>query len=260
MGTTIAAINAMAQVLQNLLGQLHTLDALTMPPPARNHVRIVVLRRLARQMETPFPHRFGHGERTARVALALGEAAHIPATELQDLHYAALLHDIGLLALPRHLIGVDHPLDLDDYALVQSHPRAGAQILNPVRFLREAARLVAFHHERWDGTGYPYGLRGEYVPLPARILGIADVFDSLTMQSASVIQSLRILQASSGTQFDPALIARLKSLPLDRITEGISSGEVHRIVQVTDFGAGRALPLRQEEGASVPPEVPSSSN
>jgi HD-GYP domain-containing protein (c-di-GMP phosphodiesterase class II) len=260
MGTSIAPINAMAQLLQDISRQLHTLDELAIPSPAREHVRIIVLRRLARQMETPFPHHFGHGERTARAALALGAAAGLTAAELQDLHYAALLHDIGLLAIPKHLVEADQPLDLDDYALVQSHPRAGAQILSPLRFLREAARLVAFHHERWDGTGYPYGLRGEYVPFPARILGIADVFDSLTIRSGSAIQSLRLLQASSGTQFDPGLITRLKALPLDQLSEEIQPGEPPRVAQAKEFGVGRALPLRQEEGASVPPEVPSSSH
>jgi HD-GYP domain-containing protein (c-di-GMP phosphodiesterase class II) len=68
---------------------------------------------------------------------------------------------------------------LDDYALIQSHPREGAALLNPYRFLYEAARLIAHHHERWDGAGYPYGLRGAYIPLAARILAIADVFDSI---------------------------------------------------------------------------------
>ncbi|MCS6317783.1 MAG: HD domain-containing protein [Nitrospira sp.] len=94
---------------------------------------------------------------------------------------------------------------MDDYALIQSHPREGAALLNPYRFLYEAARLIAHHHERWDGAGYPYGLRGAYIPLAARILAIADVFDSIAVRSTSLHSALRTLQASAGSQFDPAL-------------------------------------------------------
>ncbi|MEP7153794.1 MAG: HD domain-containing phosphohydrolase, partial [Nitrospira sp.] len=116
------------------------------------------------------------------------------------------LHDIGLLTLPGGLLNEAAPLTLDEYVLVQSHPRAGAALLSPYEFLSESACLIAHHHERWDGAGYPYGLRGNYIPLSARILSIADVFDAISGRSASFDVALRTLRASSGTQFDPDLL------------------------------------------------------
>jgi HD-GYP domain-containing protein (c-di-GMP phosphodiesterase class II) len=153
----------------------------------------------------------GHGLRTARYAVLIGWAAGLSASDLRDLCLASLLHDIGLLTVPRALLERKGPLTADEYALLQSHPRAGAELLEPIPFLRRPALWIAHHHERWDGCGYPYGLRGVYIPPGARILAVADTFDSLvaphwngrTRDVASAIGLLRLL---SGSQLDPELV------------------------------------------------------
>lgn len=196
-------ILTMTRFHHNLGRQLSALNALQLPHESLEAVRLLQLRRLARQIETVVPGHFGHGERAAHYALLLGERLGLTKAQRLDLHYAALLHDIGLLMMPEHLLGSTAPHTLNDYALIQSHPREGAAFLTPYPFLQEAAQLIAHHHERWDGAGYPYGLRGEYIPGSARILAIADVFDSIASRTESWDIALRTLQASAGSQFDP---------------------------------------------------------
>lgn len=207
MHQSTAPINAMTQFIQDIARQLSALNSLQLPEQSLCAVRLLQLRHLTRRIETLIPGHFGHGERTAHYALLLGEAIGLPAEQQVDLHYAALLHDVGLLTLPDKLLNEAADHTLDDYALIQCHPREGAAFLSSYRFLYEAARLIAHHHERWDGAGYPYGLRGTYIPIAARILAIADVFDTIATRSASLHQALRLLKASAGSQFDPILSA-----------------------------------------------------
>jgi response regulator RpfG family c-di-GMP phosphodiesterase len=134
---------------------------------------------------------------------------------MYDLNFAAFLHDIGLLMLPHDLtIGVN-TLDPESYVAVQHHPRLGASLLEPFSFLREASVLMAHHHhERWNGSGYPYGISGRFIPLGARILSIADAFDAIRIPEVSnrVARNkiaLGIIRVAAGTQFDPELVEAL---------------------------------------------------
>lgn len=186
---------------------LTDLNSLQLPSTLLRQARLDRLRLLARRIETAFPEHSGHGERTANYALLIANAAGLAEEQVIDLQYAALLHDIGLLSIPGHLIDKALPLTLEEYVIVQSHPRAGAAILSQYPFLLEPARLIAHHHERWDGAGYPYGLRGTYIPKSSRILAIADAFDAIASRTTTFDIALRSLRASSGSQFDPALLA-----------------------------------------------------
>lgn len=201
-----------SHLIQDLATQLSALNTLQLSPESLEAVRLIQLERLARRIETVIPGHFGHGERTAHYALLLADRLGLTKHQRLDLHYAALLHDVGLLMMPGHLLGTSVPHTLNDYALLQSHPREGAALLIPYTFLQEAARLIAHHHERWDGAGYPYGLRGEYIPAPARILAIADAFDSIASRTHSWDSALRTLRASAGAQFDPAFCIRFIEL------------------------------------------------
>lgn len=160
-----------------------------------------------------------HGERTAGYAVALGEARGLADPELRDLRRAALLHDLGRLVLPEALVMAPGPLTGDEYALVQSHPRAGAELLEPFSSLRTPALWIAHHHERWDGWGYPYGLPGAFIPLGARILAVADTFDALSAPAWSgepagmdSCSAFRVLRGCAGTQLDPDLVQRFVAL------------------------------------------------
>lgn len=160
-------------------------------------------------MERQDPLIVGHGERTAQYALALGHAVELPGHELLLLHYAALLHDLGKFSLPPHRRTNTDGSPQDDMEQ-QCHPRVGAAILQRWPSLHTVSVLIAHHHERWDGYGYPYGLRGTLIPLGSRILSIADTFDRLTSpyphgDGQTFEQAIQALKGSSGLRFDPGL-------------------------------------------------------
>lgn len=191
-------------------GMLRKIDRLRLPIASRRDVESILVRQVGKEIDHALPWQTGHGFRTAAITLLIGQAVGLTPGELHDLKLAAFLHDIGLLMLPHDLtIGVN-TLDSDSYVTVQNHPRLGALLLEPFFFLREVSILIAHHHERWDGSGYPYGIRGRFIPLGARILAIADAYDAIKVPGADPavrnLVSLRILRVASGTQFDPALV------------------------------------------------------
>lgn len=158
-----------------------------------------------------------HGERTACYAEAVARKLGLAEGEVVAIYTAGLLHDIGRLTLSHELLDRDGPLSAEEYALVQSHPRAGAELLRRFRFLRVPAVLIAHHHERWDGYGYPYGLRGSLIPLGSRILAVADTFDALTWDqpgrpASDPESAIRIIRSLAGSQLDPSLTATFVEL------------------------------------------------
>lgn len=211
MSTTEAGCLASTRCLFSILLKLRGLDGLRLPTQSLRNIRTIVLGRMAREVEHYCPGHYGHGERTAGYALLLGRNVGLDENDLHALHLAALLHDIGLLTLSPAILSNPGMLNDHDYALFQSHPRAGAELLQSIEFLRSPSVLIAHHHERWDGCGYPYGLRGALLPLGARILAIADTFDSLTLRrfqdhAHDFGAALRLIQLLAGSQLDPDLV------------------------------------------------------
>jgi len=191
-------------------GLLRKTDRLKLPAASRREIERLLVSQASREIDRMLPWQAGHGRRAAAIAMKLGEAAGLTTDELHHLKLAALLHDIGLLMLPQELLAEPSPFESESYIAMQHHSRLGAQLLEPYAFLREAAVLVAHHHERWNGSGYPYGVRGAFIPVGARILAIADAFDAIRvplidLRDARNRAALRILLVASGTQFDPGL-------------------------------------------------------
>jgi HD-GYP domain-containing protein (c-di-GMP phosphodiesterase class II) len=172
-------------------------------------------------MEARDPRLRRHGIRTSQYAVMLGEAYGLSPGKLRDLHFAGLLHDIGQLTLPEALRCKEGPLTSEEYVQVQCHPRAGAELLVSFAFLQRAALWIAHHHERWDGTGYPYGLRGRFIPLGARMLAVADTFDAIVASDSrqrerATDAALRILEVVAGSQLDPDLVNSFAARILDQ--------------------------------------------
>jgi len=170
-----------------------------------------ILRSLIGRMRDRDMEMLAHGDRTARFAVALGTALGLEGTALIELQHAGLLHDIGKLTVPDTLLRKKEPLTADEYVLVQSHPRAGARLLESFPVLHGPAILIAHHHEHWNGSGYPFGLRGEMIPLGSRILAVADAFDALTSGHSTRFAhdkdaALRLLHALAGSQLEPKLV------------------------------------------------------
>jgi two-component system, cell cycle response regulator len=148
------------------------------------------------------------GQLSAAVARRLG----VRGEELDEIARAAELHDVGKVGIPDALLDKQGPLTADEWDFMHQHTILGERILNAAPALRPVARIVRSTHERWDGGGYPDGLRGEEIPLAARIVAVSYAYDAMTSDRSyrpalSREDALRELRAASGTQFDPAVVA-----------------------------------------------------
>jgi HD-GYP domain-containing protein (c-di-GMP phosphodiesterase class II) len=154
----------------------------------------------------------GHGARVAALAEPIAARLGWEPEQIASLRFGAPLHDIGKVVVRRHLLRKPGPLSLDELAEIRTHPRAGAELVLPIRAARPALPYVLFHHERWDGKGYPSGIRGRSIPLEARLLAVADAFDAMTSRrpyrsALTTDHALAELGACAGSQFDPEIAA-----------------------------------------------------
>jgi putative two-component system response regulator len=122
----------------------------------------------------------GHSDRMVEYAVQLGESRGLQERQLQELRVACLLHDVGKVAVPDNILQKPGPLDAEEMEIVKQHPVVAENICAPLRSFRGISPIIRHHHERMDGSGYPDGLRGEQIPMQARILQIADIYDALT--------------------------------------------------------------------------------
>ncbi len=156
----------------------------------------------------------GHSRRTSRYALGIAQEMKLPVKVCKEIRTAAELHDIGKIGIQDPIIGKDSALSTMEFQNIQSHVLTGENILKPVEYLRFALPIIRHHHEHYDGSGYPDGLKGDEIPLGARIVGIADAFDAMTTQRPynepmSTKKALRELEAQKGKQFDPDVVDAL---------------------------------------------------
>lgn len=156
----------------------------------------------------------GHNRRVAQLAVLLGQKMGLTELELTDLRRGALLHDIGKLSIPEHILNKTGELTREEYEIVKTHTLLGAAILRPMSFLKRASVVAESHHERWDGTGYPYGLRGTEIPLLARISAVAGVYDALTSERSyksawSKAEALAHIGQGAGKAYDPQVVDAL---------------------------------------------------
>src|SRR5882724_690811 len=155
----------------------------------------------------------GHIQRVRTLVEGLGRAVGYPEDQMEGLKAAALLHDIGKLAVPEHILGKPGKLSPAEYSKIMIHPVVGADILSNVEFPYEVVPIVKHHHERFDGSGYPNGLRGEEIPFGARLLTVVDCYDALTTNrpyrsSYGRAEALGVMRGERGRTFDPALLDR----------------------------------------------------
>jgi putative nucleotidyltransferase with HDIG domain len=177
------------------------------------------IRALAAALDARDPYTAGHSERVSVLAVAIGRELGLPAEDLEVLRLGALLHDIGKIGVPDQVLRKPGPLTPDEYDVIKEHPALGARILRSVPFLSRHLPIVELHHERPDGRGYPRGLRDEDIPLPARIVHVADAYDAMTSARAYRAAlppgvALREIWRCSGTEFHADVVAALaKALP-----------------------------------------------
>jgi hypothetical protein len=173
---------------------------------------------LAAAVEARDENTRGHNHRVAELAVQIGRAMELPTDTLRTLARAGLLHDVGKIGIPDAILSKPGSLDPSEWVVIKRHPEVGHAILSRVDSLRREAAIVIAHHERIDGSGYPKGLRGEQIPLEARIVAVADTYDVLISdrpyrQAFDRSRAIRILYEECGTHlWEPAVRALLRSI------------------------------------------------
>jgi HD-GYP domain-containing protein (c-di-GMP phosphodiesterase class II) len=172
---------------------------------------------LANALEAKDPSTRGHSERVGTWGGRLATALGLPADEIDTVTQAGLLHDIGKIGVPEAVLRKRGALDHDEWTLMRNHPMVGSQIVAPFEFFAGGAAVIRHHHERWDGSGYPDGLAGAAIPLGARIVAVADVFDALTSDRPyrSALPrdtALAYLSEEGGRTLDAAVVAAFLDL------------------------------------------------
>jgi putative two-component system response regulator len=153
----------------------------------------------------------GHSQRVTELTLKLAKAFGIQENELTHIRHGALLHDMGKLGIPDSILQKPDQLTNEEWVVMRKHPQLAYELLYPIEYLRPALDIPYSHHEKWDGTGYPRGLKGEEIPLSARIFAIVDVWDAITSDrpyrpAYTIDQALSHIREQSGKHFDPQVV------------------------------------------------------
>lgn len=178
------------------------------------------LKALTAALETRDSETHGHSERVVSYSLRLGREYGLSREEMKALEFGSLLHDIGKIGVPDSILRKPAKLTEEEWVRMREHPVHGQQILQGIEFLQRAARVVAQHHEKWDGSGYPYGLREEDIDVCARIFAVADAFDAITSdrvyrRGKSYEAAAQELDDWAGRQFDPKVVEAFHRVPKD---------------------------------------------
>jgi response regulator RpfG family c-di-GMP phosphodiesterase len=176
------------------------------------------LKALTAALETRDSETHGHSERVVSYSLRLGREYGLGRDEMKALEFGSLLHDIGKIGVPDAILRKPAKLTDEEWVRMREHPSHGQQILRGIEFLEGASHVVAQHHEKWDGSGYPLGLRGEDIDICARIFSVADAFDAITSdrvyrRGKSYEAAARELEDWAGTQFDAQVVAAFHRVP-----------------------------------------------
>jgi diguanylate cyclase (GGDEF)-like protein len=184
-----------------------------------------------------------HIRRVQTFAAGLARAVNLSASEIQGIKTAALLHDVGKLAVPEHILSKPGPLTEEEFQKVRIHPQVGAEIIAAVPFPYPVAPLILSHHERWDGKGYPQGLAGEAIPIGARILTIVDYYDAVTTErpyhkALSHESAVGLLHHEAGRALDPRLVAVFIDLLPTLVAEADGNDRLERVASQTQPAVG----------------------
>ncbi|MFH0801645.1 MAG: HD domain-containing phosphohydrolase [bacterium] len=203
-----------ASLYQDLKGSLDEME----------NTYISTVTALSAAVDAKDPYTLGHVRRVTRYGMAI--ALELDPNLLKDdmFHYALVLHDVGKIGIPDNILTKPGPLSTEEWELIKTHPEVGAKILSPIKFLHKAVEAVQHHQERFDGNGYPNGMKGDEIPLVARIIAVADAFDAMTTdriyrKAISFEEAKEEILKNSGSQFDPLVVqafftALEKDLPL----------------------------------------------
>lgn len=212
----LPSVHAQLVVFARELGQLYSLERqrsrdLEQAIDSLQETYLATMTSLARVVEAKDECTRGHLDRTTAYGLALAGRVNPELAQRTELAHGFFLHDIGKVGIPEQILSKAEALNDGEWDVMRRHPMIGAEIVAPIRFLSEAVEIIRHHHERFDGDGYPSGLRGSEIPLAARIFSVADSFDAMTSDrpyrgALSTDHALDEIRDGSGSQFDPDVV------------------------------------------------------
>ncbi|MDD3777511.1 MAG: HD-GYP domain-containing protein [Actinomycetota bacterium] len=170
-----------------------------------------ILELLVSLLELKDPYTCGHSSNVKKISLCMGRELGLSPEALEDLKTAAMLHDIGKVGIPEQILNKPSALNKKEFDKIKQHPVKGALLIANIPKLKKSATYILYHHERWDGSGYPMGLAQNQIPLPSRIISLADTYDAITSdrpyrEKMSVRQAFHIISSQSSLQFDPDIV------------------------------------------------------
>jgi putative nucleotidyltransferase with HDIG domain len=208
------------QYLEKLLKErteelLHTFSRI-------EHIHDETVCALGAALDLRDPETQEHCRRVSENSMLLGECLGVGREEIRDLRWGAYLHDIGKIGIPEHILLKKGPLSNDEMDIVKKHSILGYSMIKNIDFLSKASEVVLYHHEKYDGSGYPYGLKGKSIPLFARIFAVADAFDAMVAKrpyrnAMSIEEGIQEVKRCEGGHFDPDIVAAFLQLPLSKL-------------------------------------------
>ena len=174
-------------------------------------VYLDTIRALAAAIDAKDPYTKGHSERVAEISVALAQELNLSDRDIENIEYTALLHDIGKIGIEDRILGKNSSLTNEEFDKIKEHTIMGAKIIEPVDFLKNSYKAIYHHHERYDGDGYPDGIKEKDIPILARIIAVADAYDAMGSdrpyrKKLSKDKILKELRDQSGKQFDPEVV------------------------------------------------------
>jgi HD-GYP domain-containing protein (c-di-GMP phosphodiesterase class II) len=230
-----AEISELAQTFNNMAGDIESYIArLKQAAEENRELFLGSIRMLAAAIDEKDPYTRGHSDRVAKYSVMIGQQLELPAKELDRLRISALLHDVGKIGVDDRVLKKPGALTAEEFQIMKQHPSKGANIMRPVAQLKDVLPGIELHHEHVDGKGYPYGLKGEDIPMMARIIAVSDTLDAITTnrpyQSAMEIdEALRIIRKVAGSKFDLTVVEALEAV--------VQSGKLRLAPSVVEVNA-----------------------
>ncbi|EGW39956.1 HD-GYP domain-containing protein [Desulfosporosinus sp. OT] len=186
---------------------------------------------LVQALEAKDTYTSGHSERVGKLVVAMAEAIKMSEDKIQSLKYAAVLHDVGKIGVSEIILNKEGKLMDSEWEAIRSHPIIGQTIIKGIKFLYDIGNVVRYHHERYDGKGYPDGIQGSEIPLESRIIAVADTYDAITSDRSyrkgrTHEEALEELKRVSGTQLDPELVEIFCKVVTDELAQSVSANRV----------------------------------
>ncbi len=210
-----AEISELAQTFNNMAGDIESfIDRLKQAADENHELFLGSIRMLAAAIDEKDPYTRGHSDRVARYSVLIGQQLGLSPEELDKLRISALLHDVGKIGVDDRVLKKPGALTAEEFEIMKQHPSKGANIMRPVAQLKDVLPGIELHHEHVNGKGYPYGLKGDEIPLMARIIAVSDTLDAITTnrpyQSAMDTEAaLEIIRKVAGTKFDQKVVEAL---------------------------------------------------